>query len=312
MNSIQIEQLRNAVACIAELKPTTPQPPPPASASFASLIPQIRKALLSDFQVNTGRYLELRNALVTSGVPVPTLSVCGRGTREIRYTQLMRHFLDPSEPHGLSSKLLVAMMGPELGDTELTVSSLPWDDATVNAEFSLGRIKAGNRMVGSVVDLFLRIGDLTILIENKIGSPEAGATGRGEVTQLRRYSEAFSKHFPKLSKGHVLKLFLTPEGRAPKEDSDWLALSHGVLLKRLAQVLEDGSLSRIARHNLAAFMWDLVCGPLAFGGPERDELVSKLSNALENPDKSIPLQAWCARNVPHLEIMMKTLEVCNE
>ena len=314
MNRQALERLRSAVAGIADLERRGPEPP--ASAETAVLkraIPAIRDALLRDFQETAKpRYQLLHDALAGSGIPLPALSVCGRGTREIRYTQLFRYFLDPVQPHGLGSKLLVAFLAPELKDVELAVEKVSWDDASVEAEVPLGAIRVGKRSVGSKIDLFIQLDNLVVLVESKIRSPESGSVGSGEMSQLRRYSAAFAKHFRHLRDQPVLKIFLTPERREPKEDVDWMPLSHGDLLDRLARVLGDEGVSRIARHNLAAFLWDLICGPLAFGGRERTELVARLSNALEDSAKSIPLRAWCARNVPHLDIMLWTLEICHE
>lgn len=311
MDAPQLGQLRNAVEAIANLKARDAKQSDPTSATIDDVIPKIRRALLRDFEASTRRYLTLRNALVDSGVPLPALSVCGRGTQEIRYTQLTRYFLDPRQTHGLGSKPLVALLTPELDAIELTVNDVPWEGAIVEAEVSLGPINVGKRKMGSTLDILIQAGDLIVLIENKIRSAESGSIGAGELSQLKRYSEAFARHFPELQDRYVLKIFLTPEGRAPKEDSDWIPLSHGTVLERFAQALEDEKLSRIARHNLASFMWDLMCGPLAFGGRERDELVARLTGALEDHDKLIALRAWCGRNVPFFDIMLRTVEICH-
>ena len=312
MNELQLEQLRTAMARIANLEHGRIEPSSTEVAVLGQVIPKIRKALLHDFESSIARYEVLRDALAQSGCPVATLTVCGRGTREIRYTQLLRYFLDPSQPHGLGCKFLQAFLAPELDAVDLTFRDVLWDKASVQAEFSLGIIKTGTKKIGSTVDLYVRAGDLVVLVENKIRSPESGAVGAGELSQLQRYSIAFAKHFPELQALPVVKVFLTPEGRSPKEDSDWIAVSHGDLLERLVQVLEDDTLSRVAKHNLASFMWDLMCGPLAFGGRTMAELTARLSSALEDSDKSIPLRAWCSRNVPYFDIMLRTVEVCNE
>ncbi|MFW5891711.1 MAG: hypothetical protein ACOCUI_05780 [bacterium] len=42
--------------------------------------------------------------------PVPVLTVCGKGTREIRFTKYLAYFLDPSNSHGLQDLYLKAVL----------------------------------------------------------------------------------------------------------------------------------------------------------------------------------------------------------
>lgn len=66
---------------------------------------RIRNAYRKEYEDHHKRKIrELVNGYRSDGLPVPFLSVCDRGTQEIRFTKLLRHFLDPSEPHGLVSR----------------------------------------------------------------------------------------------------------------------------------------------------------------------------------------------------------------
>ncbi len=311
MSYTQIDQLQQAVSAIAALQSKKPKTPRVGSPDFSSIVSQIRQALLHNVGADVQRYKRLHDALAGSGVPLAALSVCGRGTREIRYTQLMRYFLSPQEPHGLGSRLLVAFLAPELEATGLSPHQVPWEDAEVHAEFGLGAIEVGSKNVSSTLDVFVKAGDLVVLIEHKLNSPESGSTQRGELTQLRRYSRAFEQNYADLSRGNVLKIYLTPGARQPKEDSDWIALDHSTFISRISRVLGDSSLTAIARHNLSAFIWDLICGPLAFAGRDRTDLISKLTDAIDKPARSIALKGWCNRNLPNFETMLRTVEVCN-
>ncbi len=47
------------------------------------------------------------------GIPVPVLTVCGRGTREIRFTSYLAYFLDPGNRHGLGTLFVETVLRPE-------------------------------------------------------------------------------------------------------------------------------------------------------------------------------------------------------
>ena len=145
MISKQIDRLQQAVSAIAALQSKKQNTTRVASPDFSSIVSQIREALLHNVEADVQRYKRLRDALAGSGVPLAALSVCGRGTREIRYTQLMRYFLSPLEPHGLGCRLLSAFLAPELDATSLSPHKVPWDEAEVQAEFGLGSIKVGSK-----------------------------------------------------------------------------------------------------------------------------------------------------------------------
>ena len=196
----------------------------------------IKSALLRDFENDAReKFKLLLRAICGGGIPLASLTVCGRGTREIRYTQLLRYFLDPGEPHGLSTALIKAVVGPEILRKGYISRDVNWEKATVKAEYPLGHVRAGVKKIQCVIDLFIEIDEYLVLIENKINSQEAGVITSGEISQLRRYSRAIIDNFPEYPSKRVLKIFLTPDGRLPKEDAEWLPLSYKELLGRAVQ-----------------------------------------------------------------------------
>ena len=149
------------------------------------LITRIKDSLTRDFETNSkARYQLLLRALKGEGIPLATLSVCGRGTREIRYTQLLRYFLDPQEPHGLNCKVVSQILSPTMRRVGFDARGVDWSEAQVEAEFWLGNLKVGSREIGCTADLLILVDDFVILIENKINSPEAGNVSSGETSQL--------------------------------------------------------------------------------------------------------------------------------
>jgi hypothetical protein len=269
----------------------------------------IREALLQDFRDrHRPRYARLLEAFDKKGIPIAGLSVCGMGSDEIRYTQLLRYFLDPDEAHGLGARVISAVFEPELGGCYSEFVLDQWDHASVQAEYYLGAVMSGSRSIGSVVDIFVETPTTLVLIEHKIGSPESGRATGGEVTQLRRYSKALQASFAERSHRRSLKIFLTPDGRAPKEDRDWVPLTHRTLIARLVPLLHSSELSEVAKHNLRCLLWDLATGPLGFDEAMQPKLCYYIRQALDNRSRYLLLQRWARENSIDVELLAGILE----
>jgi len=284
------------------------------SQRLPSIIEAIGRAMLSDFELrDRPRYERLLRAIRGEGIPLAALSVCGRGTREIRYTQLLRYFLDPNEPHGLGSRVLAAAVGPQFVESRRDVDNPNWDTARVDAEYPLGEIESSKgKIIACVVDLLIQLGNHVVLIEHKVNSPESGVIASGEASQLKRYSLALEKNLPHLASRDVVKILLTPEGRAPREDMDWLPLSHQQLVDRISLLLDDRSLSVVSRHNLCSFLWDLLSGPLAVDQAKRAELSKRLSEIMQDSRRYLTFRRWCTEHMPNLRHLVRIVEVCYE
>lgn len=207
------------------------------------IISEIRHTINRSFELDQrSRYQHLLDALSGDGLPLASLSICGQGTREIRYTQLLRYFFDPNELHGLDSKVLLAVLKPEWGRSGHRLKYVEWKRAKVEAEFNLGNVETEKRSIGCTVDLFLQFGDYVVMIENKINSSESGIVSSGETSQLRRYSTALVKNFPEFLDKKILKIYLTPDRRSPKEDTEWFPLAYGDIISRTSKLLSDDSI----------------------------------------------------------------------
>ena len=183
------------------------------------------------------------------GLPVPTLSVCGEGTAEVRFTKLLSYFFDSRNHHGLGGMLARAVFADKIGGGE----HLPFDRCTAQAEVSLGATHlSSGQLRHNSLDILIEVGDHKILIEQKIGS------GEGKE-QLARYSAGMRKKFGDVP---LHCFFLTPEGKAGHSE-EWTPLAHGDLFCCMASLLERHALPPVARHNLRGLLWDLMLGPLA-------------------------------------------------
>ena len=283
---------------------------PRRTGSLTGAIAQIRDAVMRSFVRQRPRYSRFLRALEHTGVPLGALSVCGRGTREIRYTQLLAYFLSPIEPHGLGAKVLECIFDPELRAAGITDINPSWRNSKVEAESSLGplHIGDGDEVRYSTIDLLVTTPSLVILIEHKINSAEQGSVSSGEISQLRRYSQAFDRNFPSLKNRKRLKLYMTPDGRAPKEALEWRPLPHRCIVTRLITLLRDADMTETARHNLRSFLWDLVCGPVAVNAERREQLQKRLRDALKNPRRLPQFKRWIDEAIPAFDDLLILVE----
>jgi len=302
-----VQTLRRLEAAVASIRTATR---PKSTGSLPEAIAQVRDSVIRSFVRQRPRYSRFLRALEHTGVPLGALSVCGRGTREIRYTQLLAYFLSPSEPHGLGTKVLECIFEPELHAAGITEIDPSWGKSRVEPESSLGPLHVGDEdeVHYSTIDVFVTTPNLVILIEHKINSTEQGAVSSGEISQLRRYSQAFDSNFPELKDRELLKVYLTPDGRAPKEAFEWRPLTHRRVVTRLMTLLTEADLSETARHNLRCFLWDLVCGPMALNAMRRKQLRERLQDALENPLRFPQFKRWIDESIPAFDDLLVLVE----
>ena len=268
----------------------------------------IRKAALKTFhEVERPRFQRLRDAIAGGGLPLATLSVCGHGTQEIRFTQLFRYFLDPKAAHGLGPRILQATMDAA-GCPRDKISA---DAVAVQAEVSLGTIRAGEHEISSILDLLIRSADFFVLIEQKIHSAEGGQAG-GETSQLKRYDKAIALNHPEIRENNSWRVFLTPTRRDPREGVAWRPVAHEDIFRHCAAVLKDPTLSRVARHNLCSFLWDLMMGPMGVDEEVLGELREHVDGALRDETMSLVLKRWLESQGIKWPLVLNIMEACYE
>jgi hypothetical protein len=152
--------------------------------------------------------------------------VTGMRQQEIRHSNVLGFFLDPSGEHGLADRFLKRLL-------QTTVKSLP-----INSNASLQAPSALRIMLDDYADAivyreWLHI-DLIIVsesnktvfvIENKVGAKE------GE-NQLTKYREKISEH-PKFEGYQKIYAFLTPDGDEGS-DAEWGQITYDDILDNLS------------------------------------------------------------------------------
>lgn len=125
---------------------------------LARVVSKIRETALADFKATElPRFQRLLEALSGGGLPLASLSVCGYSTAEVRYTRLLRYFLDPQAPHGLGASVLQAILIPEIEAMGFAVEDIEFDRAKVEAEVNLGKIPHGGGSQGCTLDLLITL-----------------------------------------------------------------------------------------------------------------------------------------------------------
>jgi hypothetical protein len=251
---------------------------------FENARERIRSRVFGEFRQHEWPRFQMLDEILQKGLglPIPTLSVCGAGTAEVRYTKLLAHFFDSRSHHGLGGLLARAVFAEEID-----VADLPFDQCTTESEVSLGvAVLSDGQQMQNSLDLLIKVGKIIILIEQKITSTEG-------KEQLSRYSEGMRKKFGAAAALHCF--YLTPEGRRGKE-GEWKPMSHSQLFCRMASLLDRHALSSAARHNLRAFLWDLMLGPIAQDRQWMEELKQQVHQVAKDYRKYIDLKNWFDRH----------------
>lgn len=256
---------------------------PEKRARLLSIVERLRGHILDDFRLNEHPRFQMMDEIFRKGygLPVATLSVCGEGTAEVRFTKLLAYFFDSRNPHGLGGLLARAVFADEPG----VGMGLPFDACTAEAEVSLGPSKTSkDKTIHNSLDVLITVGDLRILIEQKINSAEGD-------DQTARYTKAMRSIF---GDARTCCFYLTPDGRAARDEA-WRALSYRVLFTRLATVLDGDALSVVARHNLKALLWDLMIGPLAQNRRFMTELRQQTQRVAKDVVRYADFNRWFSR-----------------
>ncbi|MGM0549308.1 MAG: PD-(D/E)XK nuclease family protein [Bacillota bacterium] len=193
---------------------------------------------------------------IDSGIPLPVLSICGKGTREIRFTEYLSYFLNPKNSHGINDRLLKSIFSQEAKKNNLR--SDWYKEVEVFSEFNLGFIEKNNIKIYSYADIVIIADEFVIIIEHKILSNESSHPNT-DLKQLERYNHILKKS-KKLKDKKQIKIYLTPDVSDNVND-EWNSMTHQELVNKGLELINSNKLSVIARENLIRLLMDLAIGP---------------------------------------------------
>ena len=133
----------------------------------------IKKAYICNWKAENISFVRkvINNLDPDKGIPTPVLSVCGKGTKEIRFTKYLAYYLDDNKSHGLNNKLLYYLLNKECQEAQFP--NVWYQNCFVNEEYRLGKIKYKNKRASCIADIVIQGNEFAIIIEHKIMSSES-------------------------------------------------------------------------------------------------------------------------------------------
>ncbi len=234
-------------------------------------INKIKDAFITNWKVENISFINniINSIDINKGIPLPVLSICGKGTQEIRFTKYLAYFLSPNGKHGLQDKFLKALLNPEC--RQLGLASNWSENCEVIPEIKLGDIQGKGKTISCFGDIGIVGEDYIIVIEQKILSDESRHPDT-ELNQLQRYNIALDNN-PKYSHRKQIKIYLTPEKVHEKDIHGWLAFTHSDIIDRGLKLLKSGNISKVGKENLLRLLIDLAAGPYESLENSLDEII---------------------------------------
>lgn len=158
---------------------------------------------------------------------------------ETRHSNFLGWLLDPNQTHGLGARFLKLILSDLFKDERIRqvsvadVARLPFEQAQVLREWKH-------------IDLLIRIGDLVVVIENKIWASESKG-------QLSSYEQIINSIYPNSRKVFV---FLSPYGTKSSMDATYVNYSY----RRIIEILEllVGSYSESIPSSVKIYLEDYM------------------------------------------------------
>jgi len=272
--------------------------------NIEAIITNIRTAFIKNWRTENISFLKRLNTQIdiNEGIPLPVLSICGKGTQEIRYTKYLSYLIDPRKKHGLANHLLHTFFDPECRKEGLPST---WSyNCIVTPEINLGEISGSSRLISSSGDIGIEGNDYFILIEQKLLSDESDHPD-SNLSQLERYDKAVSGN-NRFNQKKLVKIYLTPLKVTHQIKNGWINLTHNELIDRGIELLKSSVISRVGRENLLRLLVDLAVGPYEVLESTLEEIID-LGVKLENEDFNLPRIIKFNRLVENHEQVLKIL-----
>ena len=226
---------------------------------LSNKISSIRESYIENWNNENLSYVEevVEKTDLSKGIPAPVLSVCGRGTREIRFTRYLAYYLNPEKNHGLHNHLLKRTLTKEAEEAGLDTD---WhENCEVKSEYKLGNITFNHKEISCYVDIAILGDKFIIIIENKILADESEHP-EVDLGQLKRYDLALERN-ESLKDYEKVKIYLKTGAGDKSESSDWIAMNYNTIIKRGIKLLQQDFISDVAGENLMRLLLDLSLGP---------------------------------------------------
>ena len=157
--------------------------------------------------------------------PFNIFEAIGMTTQEIRHSNFLSFLLDPRQNHGLGDSFLKRFLQKALMEISNTRSPITPIDVDL---WSFDDLVVHREHLNIDILLVSQAHELAIIIENKIASGEHSG-------QLERYYSLIKTHYPNCHK--IVGMYLTPEGNEPKDDENYFAVSYGVVLELIEDLV---------------------------------------------------------------------------
>ncbi|MGM0411003.1 MAG: PD-(D/E)XK nuclease family protein [Bacillota bacterium] len=299
---MNLERLQNTIKGIKSAYKDTSH-----EKRIAVKINNIKKNFVSNWKQENLPYVKkiVEKINPDQGIPVPVLTVCGKGTREIRFTKYLSYYLNPYNNHGLENKFLKTLL-----DRECKMKGFPdnwYKNCRVESEYYLGQITGENRKVAGKVDICIIGDNFVVLIEHKILSGESYHP-ETDSRQFKRYTRTVNRN-EKLKDKQKLKILLNPTYfNLKKKYPDWEIITHREVINRGINLLQQESLSNAARENFIRLLMDLAAGPYGVKTnilEKIHELGIKLINKKFNFNRALKFERMIEKNNQIINILLE-------
>lgn len=226
----------------------------------------IQRAFLANWEKEHLPEIHRFQNSIANGIPTPVLSICGQGTREIRWTKYLSYFLNPEAKHGLGDCLARSIIDRQMGKIINPLG--PYRVENVSNEVYIGKIHGE----GCRCDIVIETNRFTLFVEQKILSGESNSSEL-DLSQLDKYTNVISES-EKYNSLPCYKIYLTPNGVVPEKNiHDWIPMCHSDIVRSGIELLREGKLGQVAWNNLYRLLTDLAIGPVNQIEEELDELI---------------------------------------
>jgi len=223
--------------------------------------------------------------LVNDGIPTPVLTVCGRGTQELRFTKYFAYLLNPKNEHGLGAAILQSIFGKAQLFDDIDDN---WENVNVETEYNIGKFRnIKGHQNECYCDICIMSDRTVVIVEHKIVSGYS-AIKNCDVNQLERYNTALKNNID-LKNKNIHKFLLVPYESRFDDNEDWQIITHISVIEACLPLLKNVTISETAKGNLLRFLIDISLGPYE----EYDNLINKIKtitfNVLNNSQFDISL-----------------------